>query len=432
MSAFEGFLTGFLGRTADVIKERKDKAENYFDQSVERARTIGADNLRQRTDNYQAMLSVANNLVSQAGMPEDLVRMIANEGPQALQEAYETYNIAAEAGTQLDENFWRNAYDFSSEVTQGSNMTLEDFFRQVNGLYGSNLAATTQEGGDPFGAFIASGLGLNAMERAQERLGQYDMGGGFSAADLMAMDARPSTTRPLGETGFGGLDRAFISEQVRVAEEARRGQDPIFDEEGRLRMETRFDEAAEAEADRLFQEELTRISVAGQEADPSLTKEGYLQQARENIALKWLNTLGEDAFRELPFLFPYLPDFEEEEEGGGEITTTTLPPASQLDPDDPIADITIPEPMVEQPEAPTVSEPVVFDGSETDLTLQDGTIARYIGTTPSGKLRYRLPDDSFVEGTKEEIETIIAEGGATRMPSLGLGGMDTSVPLMDE
>lgn len=434
MSAFEGFLQGFLGRTTEIIGERKDKAENYFDQSVERARTVGQEQLRQRMENQQAMLSVANNLI-QSGMPEDIVRAIANDGPGALEQAYQIYAENAAAGTQVDENFWRGVYDFSSEMIQDSDMTLEDFLGQVNGLYGSNLSATTQEGGDPFGAFVASGLGLNAMERAQERLGEYDIGG-YSAADLNAMEARPSTTSPLGDTGFMGPDltRATPREPADVY-----NPDP----EERLRIIERFDEAVDAEAEDLYNDYQINGATDGQPLDKTLGD--FRQEAAANIANTYAATFassGIDFAAVFPELAVYLPEgfYEDGEQPptgtpDNTITTTVLPPpTSKLSPDDPIADITIPEevPTVETPTAPSVQEPTVFDSNETDLTLENGTVASYVGTTPSGRLRYRLEDGTFVEGTKEEVEANIASGKAQRVPPLGLGGMDTSQPLNDE
>jgi hypothetical protein len=422
MAGFEAFLTGFLGRTTDIIGERKDKAENYFDQSIERARTVGQDQLRQRVDNQQAMLSVANNLINQAGMPEDLVRVIANDGPAALEQAYQIYATNAEAGVQVDEGFWRNVYDFSTEMTQGSDMTLEDFLGQVNGLYGSNLSATTREGGDPFGAFIASGLGLNAMERAQGRLEDYQIGG-YSAADLLAMEARPSSTSPLGSTNFGGPDIAVATPR----------REDVYDPtpEERIRFVDNFNEAVDAETQQLFDEYSAGVSTSGETANKTL--EDFRQQAAQNIATAYASTVGVDVIQAYPEIAIHLGDewYEEEEpvveEPSPVVTDDALPPPSVV-----IGDEGATPPPAPEPVAPSAPEPAAFDPSEGDLVLEDGTTAKYVGTTPSGKIRYQMEDGSYVEGTREEIEEIIQSGGAQRMPSLGLGGMDTSVPLNEE
>lgn len=409
MSGFQAFMTGFLGRTAEKIDERKDKASDYFDQAIERARTIGADSLRQRTDNYNAMMSVANNLIQQAGMPEELVMEIANSGPGALEQAYQFWETNAAAGKVVDANLWYDIYGAATEITAGSEMNLEDFMRQVNGLYGSNLAATEREGGDPFGAFIASGLGLNAMERAQEQLGEYDMGGGYSAADLLAMEARPSTTNPLGNTDFGGPNLAVAIPGQGVA--------PLNTEE-RLRLSDRFEEQVLEEQQRLFEEYMSGVG----DGTADRNRESFEQEARENVAFRWASVS--------PEVLPQIGVFYDEQEGGGE----SPPPSEGGVTTEDLASAGIgasPEPVT-APEAPTVQEPTAFDPTQPDLTLEDGTIAQYVGTTPSGKLRYTLEDGSMVEGTKEEIDAIIASGGAQPVPQMTLGTLDPSKPLNDE
>jgi hypothetical protein len=401
MSGFEAFLTGFLGRTAEKIDERKDKANDYFDQAIERARTIGADGLRQRTDNYQSMLSVANNLVQQAGMPEDLVRAIANDGPGALEQAYQIYQTNAEANKPVDEEFWRNVYDFSTEVTSGSNMSIEDFLKQVNGLYGSNLAATEQEGGDPFGAFIASGLGLNAMERAQGQLGEYDMGGGYSAADLLAMDARPSTTRPMGDTGFGGPDLAYAIPQG--------GEQPLTPEE-RMRIYDRFDESVEEETDRLFADYMS--GVAENDGQAEMTREDFAQQAKENLAIDYLERFGPDFIRQFPELIEYLPMEDEEAPADTEVTTTELPPPSDT-----------PAPVVDEPATPEVDVPSapepVGSGATAYQPPPEGVVfnipstqesVRYMGSDEAGNMIFRINEDQEVVLSPEEYETAIQSG----------------------
>ena len=54
MSNFEAFATGFLGETAKNINVRKDRADDYFDKQMERARTTGANALAKRRENFSA------------------------------------------------------------------------------------------------------------------------------------------------------------------------------------------------------------------------------------------------------------------------------------------------------------------------------------------------------------------------------------------
>ena len=417
MSGFESFLTGFLGRTTEVIAERKDKAEDYFDQSIERARTIGQDQLRQRTENQQAMLSVANNLISQAGMPEDLVRQIANDGPAALEQAYQIYAANAEAGVTVDESFWRNSYDFYTEVAGDSDLSLEDFLGQVNGLYGSNLAATTQEGGDPFGAFVASGLGLNAMERARGRLDEYDIGG-YSASDLLAMEARPSSTRPLGDTGFRGPDLAAVTPR------REEGWNPSPEE--RLRIQERFDEAVDAEAQELFDDYSANFT-----GDGALDRDidSFMDEAKQNVAITYVTTLGESALDFFPEWELYLPEgFFGEEEGEG---ASDVAPPPDTGEETSTEDVTTPpaegvvSPTTEQTQTGALgpvtggeSIPLVPGITQTDLppAVKENEVITngnrrfmFSGMTPDGDYIYREPDGNTTTLTDEQRTEVLSQ-----------------------
>lgn len=356
MSGFEGFMTGFLNRTSEKIAERKDKASNYFDEQMERARTVGVDNLNQRREATNQTLAVARNLIDQAGMPEDIVRALANEGPEALNQAQQIYATAAQQGITVDASFWQNVYDFSTEMTASTNQSLEEFLGQVNGLYGTNLEATQQEGGDPFGAFIASGLGLNAMDRARSELDSTDISGGYSAGDLLAMDSRPPNTRPLGDTGYSGPDLSFLNS---AAEDAQ-GVGAIFDPAEIARLTITFEEAAAKRQEELYQAYLQ----SGGDAELR-TQESFKEEAYGATAQDWLYNLGPQAIGELNGVSKWLPTDGPSEE----ITTTVLPPTSG-DPQE--AGIGVDEPEVVhnseeetgEYQPPAGVAPVVYD-SET-------------------------------------------------------------------
>lgn len=212
MSAFEAFATGFLTETARNINVRKDQADDYFQQQMERARTRGADALATRKNNLNNLTNVANTLRTQANMPEDVLRVVINQGPETLQQVQEIYNTAASKGQALTEDFWRNVVDFSTTV-KPEDQSLNDFLSETVGLFGNNLEATSGEGGDPFSAFMASGLGLNAMDKARERLDQEEMFGGYTAGDLLAMESRPEFSNPLGTTD-ATIDLTAASNQL--------------------------------------------------------------------------------------------------------------------------------------------------------------------------------------------------------------------------
>ena len=202
MSGFEAFATGFLGATADNINVRKDRADDYFEKQMERARTTGADALAKRRANLKTLTTTANTLRDQGNMPEDVLKVVINEGPETLAQAQKLYEEAVNGGVTLDEQFWRDTVQASSEI-KANDESLGDFLGRTVGLFGGNLEAskTDGEGGDPISAFVASGLGYNAMDKARSRLDQEEIAGGFTASDLLAMESRPEFDSPLGDLG---------------------------------------------------------------------------------------------------------------------------------------------------------------------------------------------------------------------------------------
>lgn len=407
MSAFDAFMTGFLGRTTEKVAERKEKASTYFDQQMERARTVGVDALRQRREGLDQTITVARNLRDQANMPEEIVRGLANEGPQALLEAQNIWNEASGRGVQIDETFWENAYKFSTEMTASNDVSLEDFLRQVSGLYGSNLDAAAEEGGDPFGAFVASGLGLNAMSRARNDLESTEVAEGFSAADLLAMEGRPLTTRPLGDTGYSGADLGYVNESVRSASGS-----GALDGQEIINIMNGFNKRAEDIAEQLTTEYNRSAENPGQEA--------IRLEAQQKAALEYFNMFPEaeamGIISQLPGISQYLPQDEAEavdnpteEAAEGDITTSTLPPA-----DSSVNGVTIPGdpgPTIDQPitQAPPegVAPNVIINGGEGPETVTFSRIdyqGNYVYIGENGDPFPISPDD---------YKEAIATGAAT-------------------
>lgn len=200
MSAFEAFATAFLNKTADQIDTRKQEGRDYFNKQMERAQTVGRGALQARRANLSQLTRTTNTLMTQANMPDEVVRALVNEGPEALAEAQKIYDTAASQGQTLDEEFWRGIVKFSGEVKPG-NQSLSEFLSQSVGLFDSNLQATAPRGGDPFSAFVSAGLGYNAMDVARQKLDSEAVEGGYSASDLLAMESGPAMESPLGSLG---------------------------------------------------------------------------------------------------------------------------------------------------------------------------------------------------------------------------------------
>jgi len=330
MSAFESFMTGFLGRKADIISQRKDKAEDYFDTRLERARTIGTQNIQQRREQANGMLTLSRSLMEDANVPEHVVRVLANEGPQALEEAHRIHMENVSKGISTDADWWERTYNFSQEVIQDSNMSLSDFLHQVVGLYPSNLQATTREGGDPFGAFVASGLGLNAMDRARDRLGEWEVAEGFSAADILDLEGRPQNTRPMGDTGYAGPRYSFVSDTW--AENA--PLNPLTESEW-ARYISEWDKRREREAEILYSRVLNDRETRGESLE-GLRVEDFMEEASFKVAEDMAKLFPFESISQIPEIMRYLQQQETDEnvydftgDDPDEITTTVLPPSTE-------------------------------------------------------------------------------------------------------
>lgn len=313
MSGFEAFATAFMQDTAANINRRKDKADDYFDKQLERASTVGAEAVRARKAKLESFKGLAHDLQTNADMPEDVLRAIANDGPAALEQAYKLYEVASEKGVPLGESFWRDTYKFAKD-TKPSGQPLDEFLGEVIGLMPDNIEAAKQEGGSPFDAFVASGMGYNAMERAQKKLASTDIGGGITASQALAMENMPESTRPLGG-GRASPNLPAFYDSVKEAETTT----PLSATEIKT-----YTEMYDTEVERLAREE-----AAANGGDLDAARETVKEQAAANI----LRAAGSDEAQLLeraPAFIPYA-DLANEP-GDEEVPTDYVPPATFNDP----------------------------------------------------------------------------------------------------
>ena len=313
MSGFEAFATAFMQDTAVTINRRKDKADDYFDRQLERASTVGAQAVRDRKVKLEEFKGLANDLQTNADMPEDILRKIANDGPAALVQAHQLYEVAAKGGKPLGEDFWRDTYGFI-EKTKPSGQPLDEFLGQVMGLMPDNIEAAEKEGGTPFDAFVASGMGYNAMERANSRLASTDIGGGITASQALSMENLPESTRPLGGDRVSPNLPAFY-DRVKEA----KPETPLSVAEVKS-----YQELYTAEVDRL-----AALEESWKVGDYDTAREAVRDQAAANI----LKSAGADApqlIERLSVFAPYAemlnPPAEEE------VPSDYVPPATFNDP----------------------------------------------------------------------------------------------------
>ena len=308
MSGFEYFATGFFDALGEGITKRKDAANDYFARQMERAGTTGVKALQARRDTLRQVTSVANNLKVQANMPDDVLRGLINEGPETLDQSYQLYADSVANGVEVDEDFWKNVYKFSNDI-KPSDEPLSVFLERAVGLYPSNLQSTKSEGGDPFSAFVASGFGYNAMERANERLGNIEVAEGYSASELNAMTDAGST-RPLGDTGLT-VDLEEISRREAAAQA----------EVGGLTTSAAIAKPLSPSAVKpymdLFNASVEEQLQSGWREGVERTPE-VMDAARQIAAAELLSMFGPNDLQRIPNIAKYLPVAETE------ITTTPI------------------------------------------------------------------------------------------------------------
>ena len=191
--SFASFAKGFLDQTNADADRRIRQADEYYERQLETARTRGVQALENRRAQFSQLSNLSNQLIHM-GMPASTVRVLAQQGPEALQAALETGSQFVSAGIELNEDLWNDVWRTTGEVTADTGQSVEDFLREVTGLLPQHLEQT----GDARSSFFASALGLNAMDRADRRLQTEAVTDGFSAYDLNRM-AQGGRNRPLGD-----------------------------------------------------------------------------------------------------------------------------------------------------------------------------------------------------------------------------------------
>lgn len=203
MSNGKAFLTGFLNGLGDGIASRKDEAKEYLEEQSSRARKIADTQLTERRTLERQLRQTALTLHKTANMPEHVVRGLIESGPESINAAMELYReLPRHEWTATD---WEDIYETSEFYAREYNEDLNTFIRRTVGLIGPNYRAQEQAGGgDVNSAFMASALGLNAMDRARGALGEKEAGG-YTYEQLLAMGDRPLySTNP--ESTYAGQD----------------------------------------------------------------------------------------------------------------------------------------------------------------------------------------------------------------------------------
>ena len=187
-----GFWGGFLTTTNKNINDRFDRAEEYYNSQLELAYTKGIQNQAELENRTKSTLASAKQLQAM-GMPVDLVKSIASGNPDDIPTIAEQLASLQTKGYKTDDAFFR-AWVQSSKDFSDNNEDLGSFFKRIYKPLSRNIEADP-EGmkRDPVGGFWSTIMGFNAMDNARRKLDTTEIMDGYSASDLLAMDANKVT-----------------------------------------------------------------------------------------------------------------------------------------------------------------------------------------------------------------------------------------------
>lgn len=195
----QGFVRGFAGTLATDIQTRRTEARDYFNKQVDIARTTGLENRQRVRQAVDSSTRIAKQL-QQTGVPKDIIMSIASSNPEELSSFSEQVARAQAAGINIDENFFRDFVEVSSDF-KAPDEDFGTFFSRVYEPMAANAASDPSAfNNDPKGSIWASMMGLNAMEKAEAKLGQTQIADGMTAADLLAYKDTPTPNTQGGPT----------------------------------------------------------------------------------------------------------------------------------------------------------------------------------------------------------------------------------------
>lgn len=282
-SALEGFITGFAGKMAENITERKQEARDYFNKQVEYAHTRGLENRRRVRQVVDANLAIAQQLKA-AGLPEDLIMAQINANPNGLGDLQaEVEKIRSSVTTPMTEEQWRAYYKVSGDFKAPD----EDLASVIRRTYDPIVTAASSPdfADDPEGSFSTSlmGFGYDAMDRMRERLGQTMIADGMTAEQLIQYGDGVEPQR------IGG--QAVITRDYQAL--------PRPEKELSISETTQIATAVDGLAETLISEAETAGSL-GEGADATFIRDGIVEEIRNlypEVPLSTIERLATNALR---------------------------------------------------------------------------------------------------------------------------------------
>lgn len=222
MASFvEGFLTGFMKDQTQVIRKRKDDAEDYFNQRLELARTRGLKNRDLTKQVMDGNLQIAKQL-QQVGVPSDLIMSIAKQNPDDLPNVLKQIQDLQAEGVTPDESFYRDLIKVSGDY-KAPDEDLSTFMRNLYEPIKNNSLANPEGGNSD--SIWATMFGTNAMQKASDRLDTTEVADGMTAGDLLRYPDTPTPNTQGAPSVI--LDAGMIGDETRAARSRLEGADEL-------------------------------------------------------------------------------------------------------------------------------------------------------------------------------------------------------------
>lgn len=162
---FEALITGFASTAADIIADRREKAEEYEDRMREMAeRNKGRyDAMKQAAEANEMLVARARNLLAS----DEQISMALDSGPNALREMVQQLNAAkmdADIGPMYSKELVQQMFQVNEDYTSTNTDVRARF--GLEGMAVGDTAAPDDDG------FFARAFGRDSMGRARANLDQ--------------------------------------------------------------------------------------------------------------------------------------------------------------------------------------------------------------------------------------------------------------------
>ncbi len=167
-----GFALGFLDSTNEGIEKRKNAAQEYLDKSMATALKYSQSSRGQNKElEEQARQSLGK--LRGAGVPDDVIKSISGQNPDELDNFYSQIADMQAKGVKMTPEIYRGLIKVSKE--QGTNPT--ELIRNNKEPLANNMKADPEGFDlDSVGGIWSTLMGYNAMERANAKLENTQMG----------------------------------------------------------------------------------------------------------------------------------------------------------------------------------------------------------------------------------------------------------------